>query len=360
MLHSLLVSYFEQPVLPNGRARRSLRIEAIPGMGKTDIVHQAAESVRLPCVDLRLIQHETVDITGAIGIDYATKTADWYPFESMFPTDPNWNGVLFMDEFGQLDTSMQKIGMGILDKAGVAGRRIPKGARIVLASNRQQDRAGSTRLLTPIEARTLGVELLFSMDDWQAWAASNGIDQVVRSYATFVGASEFIPEFNPAEQVHAVPRTWASVSDELQARPGADPSTDNAEIRTVIQSLVGPGPVAQFMAFRQHFHLLHNVVDKVFDAPASVPLGGLETSAQHALIGAVAARVKERNGQLTTQQAENVGIFMERLPSTTLQTIMVLHCDKAGSQQWKASAGRRNWIAKHADVITSAMQGLAS
>ena len=55
------------------------------------------------------------------------------------------------------------------------------------------------------------------MDDWQAWAASNGIDQVVRSYATFVGASEFVPEFNPAEQIHAVPRTWAAVSDELQA-----------------------------------------------------------------------------------------------------------------------------------------------
>ena len=359
MLHGLIASYLEQPVLPNGRARRSTYVMATPGMGKSEIVHQVADSLKLPCVDLRPIQHETCDYTGAIGIDNATKTAAFYPFEAMFPTDPNWEGVLFIDEIGQLDTAMQKVIMGLLDKAGVAGRRIPKGARIVLAGNRQQDRAGSTRLLTPIESRTLGVELLFSMDDWLAWAASNGIDQVVRSYATFVGASEFIPEFNPAEQIHAVPRTWAAVSDELQARPGAEPSADNAEIRTVIQALVGPGPVAQFMAFRQHYNLLHGVVDKIFTAPASVPLDGLETSAQHALSGAMAARVKERNGSLPKNEAENVAVFIERLPSKSLQTVAVLHCDRAGGKQWKETEGRRRWIASNADLITAAMKSVS-
>src|SRR5208283_5420369 len=237
MLHSLLVNYFEQPVLANGRRRRPIRVVSPPGLGKTEIAYQSADAAKLPLLELRLVQHESVDITGAISVDQVAKTANWYPFIEMFPTDPDWEGVIYLGETGQLDDSMMKTVMGMLDRGGVAGRRIPAGARFVLDGNRQQDRAGSTRLLTPIENRCISVELLFSMDEWQAWAAANGIDQVVRSYATFVGNGVagipgFIPEFNPAEEIHATPRTWAAVSDELQARPGTDPSADNAEIRT--------------------------------------------------------------------------------------------------------------------------------
>jgi len=70
-------------------------------------------------------------------------------------------------------------------------------------------------------------------------------------------------------------------------------------------------------------------------------------------VGAVASRMKERNGQLTQQQAENVGIFLERLPSKTLQLTMCLHCNRAGSKQWEASEGRRRWIANNAELLCS-------
>ena len=359
MLRELLVSYFRTPALPNGRRRRPIRVVSPPGLGKTEITYQSAEGVKLPLVELRLVQHETVDITGAIGIDQENKRADWYPFTEMFPTDPDWQGVIYLGETGQLDAAMQKVIMGMIDRGGVAGRRIPQGARFVLDGNRQQDRAGSTRLLTPIENRCISVELVFSEDCWQHWAAANGIDQVVRSYATFVGAREFVPEFNPAEEIHATPRTWAAVSDELQARPGADPSTDNAEIRTVIQALVGPGAVSQFMAFRQHYLLLHNVVDKVFDAPASVPLDGLETSAQHALIGAISARLKERNGALSKEQLMNVTVLCERLPSMTLQTLLIINCHRSGGPRWKEV--EHVWFTEHpahAEACAQAMKGL--
>jgi hypothetical protein len=116
--------------------------------------------------------------------------------------------------------------------------------------------------------------------------------------------------------------------------------------------------MAEYIAFHQHYHLLHNVVEKVFDAPASVPVDGLETSAQHALIGAVASYMKEHNGKLTATQANNVMVFAERCLNKTLQTLLVLHCDKAGSKQWKESTGRSEWTAENAELITSAMKGM--
>jgi hypothetical protein len=357
-LKSLLVNYFKLPTLPNGRRRRPLRVVSSPGMGKTEIAYQSGEAVALPVFELRLVQHETVDITGAIGIDQATQTASWYPFEEMYPTDPKWEGVIYLGETGQLDTSMQKIIMGMLDRGGIAGRRIPAGARFLMDGNRQHDRASSTRLLTPIENRSLSVELKFSLDDWIAWAAAKDIHHVVQSYAEFVGADEFVPKFNPAEEIHATPRSWAAVSDELQARPGSDGSAENAEVRTVVHGLVGPGPVAQFMAFREHFHLLHGTVDKVFDEPEEINTDSLERSAQHALVGAIASRLKERNGSTTDQQMQNITTFANRGLSKTLQTLLILHCDRAtaGTEHWKQSAGRKKWLAANADLITGAIR----
>ena len=367
MLKSMMLSYLEHPTV-NGRERMPLLIVGPPGGGKSQITDQCRTQLGLQLCKAAPIQHETPDYLGAMAVNYEDASGRYCPMKfkshrtgewvELLPTDPEWEGLVFLDEIANCPADMQKVVMGILDRAGPIGERISPKARFALAGNRAKDRAGSSRLLTPIERRCRRVELLFSMDDFQAWGASNGIHQVVLSYGEFVGNGTdglpgFVPEFNPAEEIHATPATWAAVSDELHARPDADPSKDNAEIRTEVQSLVGPGHAAGFMAFRQHFHLLNNVVSKVFDAPASVTLDALETSAQHALIGAVASRVKERNGTLTPDQAENVGIFVGMLPTKTLQRIAVTQCDRAGSKQWKASKSRAAWIEQHADLLVS-------
>lgn len=299
-----------------------LMITGIPGIGKTEIIKQVCAKLSLACWPVRPIQHETVEYTGLPHVN-GDGMAHWVPFSDLMPTDPTWEGVIPIDEITQLDLASQKIVASVLDKEGVAGRRVPKLARFILMGNRQQDRAGSTRLLSIIESRCRQVELLFSLDDWAKWAMSAGVHQSVVSFAHFVGA-KFV-EFDPARTLNPLPRTWHNVSKELQCHPNATASKDDPVILAAVRGWVGSGMAAMFMAFREHYQLLHGVVDQIFsDSNANVPLA--DTSVQHALVGAIASRMREMNGKLTDQQRSNAVSFVKRCLPKSLQALLVLQC----------------------------------
>jgi hypothetical protein len=301
---------------------RPLMVTGIPGIGKTEVVKQTCKRLGIPCWPCRPIQHETVEYTGLPHVN-GDGLAHWVPFADLLPNDPKWEGCIFIDEITQLDLAAQKIVASLLDKEGVAGRRIPDGDRFILAGNRQQDRAGAARLISIIESRCRQVELLFALDDWTRWASQAGVHQVVISFAHFVGA-KFV-DFDAAKSLNPLPRTWHNVSNELMCHPSASASKDDPVILAAVRGWVGSGSAAMFMAFRESYHLLHNVVDSVFDDPnANVPAA--DASVQHALVGAIASRMKERNGSMTDTQRGNAIAFGRRCLPKSLQALLVLQC----------------------------------
>jgi hypothetical protein len=332
---------------------RPLMVTGIPGVGKTAVVGQVCRELNIPFWACRPIQHETVEYTGLPTV--SADKAHWAPFEELLPTDPDWEGVIFVDEVTQLDLPSQKIVASLLDKEGVAGRRIPRGARFVLAGNRQQDRAGASRLISIIESRCRQAELLFSLEDWQHWALDEGLHQTVVSFAGFKGGA-FIT-FDPAKTLNPLPRTWHMVSDEIQCHPNASASKEDPVLSGAVQGLVGPGPAAEFMAFREHFHLLHNVVDQVFDAPQAVNVG-TDLSVQHALIGAVSQRMKERNGQMTDAQLGNVVTFGRRSLPKSLQALLCLNCVASGCKRFLQVRETLAWCAEHRETLEAWRKGV--
>jgi hypothetical protein len=303
---------------------------------------------------VRPIQHETVEYTGLPAIR-PDGTAHWAPFDDLLPTDPNWEGCIFIDEVTQLDLPSQKIVASLLDKEGVAGRRIPAGARFLLAGNRQQDRAGAGRLLSIIESRCRQVELLFSLDDWQHWAINEGLHQTVVSFAGFKGGA-FV-SFDPAKTLNPLPRTWHNVSNELYCHPNAGHSKDDAVMLAAVRGWVGSGMAAEFMAFRENFHLLHNVVDQVFNTPQQVSIGS-EVSVQHALVGAVAQRVKERNGSMSDQQLGNVVVFGKQCLPRSLQALLCLLCVASGCKRFLKVRETIAWCVENKDTLNAWRQGV--
>jgi hypothetical protein len=332
---------------------RPLMLTGIPGVGKTAVVGQVCRELNIPFWACRPIQHETVEYTGLPTVKNGQ--AGWAPFADLLPTDPDWEGVIFVDEITQLDLPSQKIVASLLDKEGVAGRRIPNGARFVLAGNRQQDRAGASRMISIIESRCRQVELLFSLEDWQHWAMDNGIHQTVISFAGFKGGT--FCQFDPAKTLNPLPRTWHAVSDELFCHPNAGQAKDDPVMTCAVQGLVGPGPAAEFMAFREHFHLLHNVVDQVLDSPAAVSLTG-DLSVQHALIGAVSQRMKERNGSMTDVQLGNVVKFGRRSLPKSLQALLCLNCVASGCNRFLQVPETVAWCVEHREILESWRKGV--
>ena len=356
MSPSQLTADLEERLLAPIKFCRPLLMTGIPGIGKTAVPRQVCDRLGVNFWPLRPIQHESVEYTGLPTIDSDGK-ARWAPFAELLPTDPDWEGVIFVDEVTQLDMSGQKIVASLLDKEGVAGRRIPAGARFLLAGNRQEDRAGAGRLISIIESRCVQKELVFSLEDWQRWAIDDGIEQMVRSFGDFKGAA-FV-SFDPARKLNPLGRTWHAVSDELKCHPNASASKEDPVILSSVQGLVGPGMAAEFMAFREHYHMLHNVVDQVFDTPSIVDIG-TDLSVQHALIGAVTQRMKERNGSMTDVQLGNVVTFGKKCLPKSLQALLCLNCVASGCQRFIQVPESLAWCQENRATLNAWRKGVVN
>jgi len=89
-----------------------------------------------------------------------------------------------------------------------------------------------------------------------------------------------------------------------------------------------------------------------------VPTAGMELSVQHALAGAIACRVKERNGSMTERELGNVVIFGKRAFSKPLQAVLCLQTMATGCKQFRQVPEYKAWVADNTDAIRA--WGMAS
>lgn len=335
--------------------QRPIMLVGEPGFGKSSVVAQACHDAQVELwPPLRLQQHDPVEGSGLPAKHPDRETATWLPFAEFLPTDPDWSGVVFLDEVTQVNADWQKVIGSLLDRAGVAGRRIPPKTRFILAGNEVTNRAGAARMLSHIQQRVKQIKLLFSLTDWQEQAAKDDVHQIVRSFADFKGGA--FTSFDPALDINPVPRQWYGVSDELKLHGAVDDSWDPI-LKTVVGSLVGPGMANEFMAFRDHYNMLHGVVDQILTQPngCEVPT---EPSVVHALVGAVSERVRGMNGDLTKRHLSSIVTFGNRLPdSFSALLVRNVLCSNQFAEQLVEIPEGISWIQKHKEPLLAARAG---
>src|SRR5690606_30792524 len=154
-------------------SRRPLMIESSPGLGKTQIVAQAANELGIGFMTIHapLLQPEDY---GMPVIHGAKKdqlkfvvSSDKFPLEG---SDCAEQGIFLIDELSQADNSAQKILANLIQEREIHGQKLKDGWTIVATGNRQADRAGANRILGHLSNRMTRVELEASLDDWTQWA----------------------------------------------------------------------------------------------------------------------------------------------------------------------------------------------
>lgn len=144
------------------------------GVGKSAIIQQIADEM-FPkfkgqnVVDFRLSDKAPQDATGiAIPIERADGTVrtvfatpDWWP------TDPDWEGFIFLDELTNAEPALQQIGYQIMLDRKFIGYNFPKKALPIGAGNREGDGGSTTTLLSPLVNRMILVEVDY---DYSVWA----------------------------------------------------------------------------------------------------------------------------------------------------------------------------------------------
>jgi MoxR-like ATPase len=249
-----------------------------PGVGKSSVVRQAAESLELKLVDLRATLLDPVDLRGLPRV--TRDRAEWCPPEFL---PRSGEGILFLDELAQAVPTVQAACLQLILDRRVGEYELPQGWSVLAASNRQEDRAGTHRLISPLLNRFIHLDLEVSVDDWQEWAVSNSVAAEVRAFLRFRPnlLNQFEPSTNP--RAFPTPRSWHFVNSIL-------PVTPDTHLHAVVSGCVGEAAAAEFVGFLRLFRELPDL-DQVLADPDRSPVPH-QPAVLYALVGALVERCK--------------------------------------------------------------------
>jgi hypothetical protein len=270
-------------------ARLPLLITGSPGIGKSDIIGQAASKAN---ADL-LISHPAVadptDFKGLPWFEKGDKSASFKPFGE-FSTALNATSpvVWLLDDLGQAPPSVQAACMQLILARRVNGHVLPDCVTFVAATNRRSDRAGVSGILEPVKSRFAAiVELQPDIDSWSQWAFGNGISPTLIAFLRY--RPELLCKFEASADLtnSPVPRTWAHLARleslnlpaaiEAQAMAGA----------------VGEGASLEYLSFRSMVKQLVNL-DAILLNPDKAAIPSKPNELYATAVG-LAARANDTN-----------------------------------------------------------------
>lgn len=246
-------------------ARLPILITGAPGIGKSDIIAQAAAASGAALI----LSHPAVaDPTDAKGLPWVGKdgeSATFLPFgelaQALRADGPT---VWFLDDLGQAPPSVQASYMQLLLARRVNGHALPEHVTFVAATNRRTDRAGVSGILEPVKSRFAAiVELTPHLDDWCQWAFGADIQVELIAFLRF--RPDLLCQFQASADLTncPLPRTWAHVAKLLALDLPA------AVQHAALAGAVGEGAAVEFGAFRRLYRELPAIDGILIDPDAS-------------------------------------------------------------------------------------------
>ena len=298
-------------VIPTGEP---VYIEGPPGIGKTAIARQVAGKLYGGqdwqqhdwrsgdpdwFVDVRLSQHDPSDFKFPI-VDQQARTVHWV--QSLFPRDPDWKGVIMLDELSHAPPLLQTIALQLTQERRVGSDSLPTGAAVVAAGNRHSDRAGANRLLTSLVNRFVTLEAEHEPKEWTVWALRNGVHRDIIGYLGF--KPPMLYDFRPNggdQKAFPSPRSWERASNLLKA------GIPDRLRHDLLTGCVGEGAAAEFVNYLEIVAGLPDL-DKVLAKPDRAPVPN-KPAACYAIAIALAERIKDSDNGVIA----NFVAYMERL-----------------------------------------------
>ena len=198
-------------VLLNVSIVRPVFIWGAPGIGKSAIVEQFAESVGLACVSLLGSQLAPEDIIGVPQIVEGRSV--FCPPRMIAREEPD---CLFLDELNACSQEVQKAFYSLILERRIGEYRLPEGSIVVGAGNRAQDSAITKPMSSALLNRMFHVELRADSRLWLEWAAGHGIHPWVYDYIC-TRPDQLWSQPSKTEEPFSTPRSWHMLSDALNS-----------------------------------------------------------------------------------------------------------------------------------------------
>lgn len=253
-----------------------------PGIGKSSVIRQIAKSKSRNLIDLRLSLLEPPDLRG---FPFINEGQMQFATPSFFPTDPDDDSIIFLDEVNLADPSVLAAAYQLVLERGIGEYKLPPNVAIVAAGNRETDGCNVQTMSPALSNRFVHIDFEANFQDWREHANATKLDPSVVSFINF--RPSLLHDFDQDKRAFPTPRSWEFVSTVIN-------STDDPFIQSsLIAGAVGDGASAEFVSFLKIVKSLPDP-DKVLANPTTSEVPD-DLATLYALCGALAARVTENN-----------------------------------------------------------------
>ncbi len=252
-----------------------------PGIGKSQIVKQVANEMKLKVEDIRAVLLDPVDLRG---LPYLKDGKASWAIPEFLPTEGE--GVLFLDELNAAPPLVQAACYQLVLDRKLGNYEVPEGWAVIGAGNNESDKAIVHRMSTALSNRFTHIEFDIDLNDWVSWALNNKIMIEIVGFLRF--RPELLHDFDPKknEKAFPSPRAWEFVSKILSANPSKEIEYE------LLKGTIGEGAAGELIAFLQIFRTLPNP-DTILLNPQSGNVPS-DPATLYALCGALAKKATEQ------------------------------------------------------------------
>jgi len=265
----------------------SIMIWGAPGIGKSSVVSQIANSNNLELIDLRISQLAPTDLRG-IPVP-GDKKAHWFPPEFL-PTEGK--GILFLDEINMAPPAVQGIAQQLILDRKVGSYKVPDGWYVWSAGNRKEDHAAVFDMPAPLANRFIHLEVITNLKEFKSYALEHKIDDRIISFLNF--RPKLLHKIDKNSPSWPSPRSWTIADDLLKAAISIDPA-------------IGEAAASEFRSFCKIYKTLPDI-EPILKGKSS-PEFPEDLSAKYALSCALSVRAKN------LKEVENIFTYMSKKAS---------------------------------------------
>jgi len=313
-----------------------MSIVGAPGCGKSDIMRQLCEENGWG-LSVKYISNMSLEqITGIPCQVKSGEDAKWTKPEIMNfaeleykPKDYKMGEtitILLIDDSHLADRNMQKYLFQLLTYKSLNGYHLPENTAIILAGNRNTDKALANVIPAPVMNRLSVFEVTTRAEDWlKNYAFIHNVRDDITSFINTKG--DLYLSQTPIESVPwASPRSWTFLSEQMNSYEEAFGSLRIDKLKLLATSLLGSEVAAEFIAYRELFAKFN------FDELSKLPIKSLKTmfeeeaeknnSVVYAIINAVSSwmisKIREYNFDVNKKEVVDIINFTYEVMATVL------------------------------------------
>ena len=231
-----------------------LMVWGAPGLGKSTVVREITEELKIGFIDVRLAQREPVDMRG---LPVPENDRVKWLVSSEWPRDPKSRGIIMFDELTAADRTLQVASYEfILDRRLGDLYKVPPGWYILAAGNRVEDKAVACAMSSALANRFLHVEVRAESESFLRWATTHSIHPAVINFIRYRPERLFCQEKENLQRGWPSPRSWERVSTMLKI---SDHCRQPSILDNALPGLIGEGTAAEFQSFlKNRFYMIGN------------------------------------------------------------------------------------------------------